>query len=173
MRSRGDLTGNQYSFWCVLGPAEKSKSGKKRWLCKCICGRERSVFQNVLLNGKSRSCGCRNGEDLTDQQFGFLTALRPVIRGDGVKVWLCKCICGEEPLVRPNSLKRGATTSCGCEGLKRRKEALRKSSTLKPCRYCGRISKYCIICNRAKQDMPTKEFQDWIDSLVAYQLKEP
>lgn len=125
VRSKGDLTGKQFHHWLVLSPAPKMGE-KKRWRCRCVCGRERDVFQYVLFSGNSTSCGCRNGEDLTGQKFGDLVALRPVLRGDRIRVWLCQCVCGKEHLARPDALKRGKTTSCGCEGMKRRKEALKK-----------------------------------------------
>lgn len=53
--------------------------------------------------------------DLTGQRFGKLT----VICENGRKyhsaaVWLCKCDCGREVSVLAGSLRRGASTSCGC-----------------------------------------------------------
>lgn len=53
--------------------------------------------------------------DLTDQQFGRLSALSIVPRGEkrGVQ-WLCQCECGNRPQVSAECLRGGDTHSCGC-----------------------------------------------------------
>ena len=54
-------------------------------------------------------------KDLTGQKFGRLTAIE--FRGtnkSGNALWLCKCDCGNETVVRGGSLKNGHTKSCGC-----------------------------------------------------------
>ena len=53
--------------------------------------------------------------DLTGMKFGRLTVIER--RGSdksGNAMWLCKCDCGNECVVRSNGLKRGNTKSCGC-----------------------------------------------------------
>ena len=87
---------------------------KRAYSCLCACGRIREVAEYQLRRGRSRSCGCRNGIDYTGQKFGRLTAVEPVVRGDGVSVWRCRCDCGNEVLVRTQSMKTGHTKSCGC-----------------------------------------------------------
>lgn len=54
--------------------------------------------------------------DITGQRFGFLVAIRPypIKKPRTALYWLCKCDCGAEVVVRGTSLRRGATTSCGC-----------------------------------------------------------
>jgi hypothetical protein len=54
--------------------------------------------------------------DLTGQVFGRLTVLRLSEERDRYRelLWLCKCTCGNETLVRASSLRSGATRSCGC-----------------------------------------------------------
>lgn len=57
----------------------------------------------------------RNLPDLKGQVFGRLTVVE--YRGldrHGQRVWLCRCICGNET-IRPGAvLKHGNTKSCGC-----------------------------------------------------------
>lgn len=38
-----------------------TKRGAAMWLCKCNCGREKRISGATLRNGRSQSCGCRNG----------------------------------------------------------------------------------------------------------------
>lgn len=54
--------------------------------------------------------------DLTGQRFGRLTVVEkaPAIRGCTNAVWLCKCDCGNEIVVRSPTLRRGESKSCGC-----------------------------------------------------------
>ena len=65
--------------------------------------------------------------DLTGQKFGKLTVIERVEnyidpKGRQRSRWLCKCECGDIIVVVGSSLKRGATTSCGCA----RKNAIEK-----------------------------------------------
>lgn len=59
--------------------------------------------------------------DLTGKRFGHLTAVeRRGSNKNGSAMWLCKCDCGSETLVKCGSLTSGATRSCGCHGEKYR-----------------------------------------------------
>jgi len=109
-----DLIGYTFNHWTVLDGGGFTKDGKKLWKCKCSCTVIKLVRQYSLESGKSKSCGCRNGKDLTNQIFGNLKALEPSIRGDRIRVWRCKCVCGNEPLIRAQSLVEGHSKSCGC-----------------------------------------------------------
>lgn len=55
------------SRWTVLGRAENytyPSTGKSsiRYLCKCLCGKEKVVHKSHIQNGSSKSCGCLNRE---------------------------------------------------------------------------------------------------------------
>ena len=64
-RSNGlNLTGQTINNWLVLAPAERSRQGRKRYLCRCVCGTEHVVAESALLNGRSKSCGCGRAEIL-------------------------------------------------------------------------------------------------------------
>lgn len=53
--------------------------------------------------------------DLTGQKFGRLTVIGRVKNSKGGTArWLCKCGCGNEKIVRSDSLKNKHTRSCGC-----------------------------------------------------------
>lgn len=52
--------GERYGLYTVVEILEeKSKSGKSLALCQCECGSLKKVIISNLLNGNSKSCGCR------------------------------------------------------------------------------------------------------------------
>ncbi len=54
--------------------------------------------------------------DLTGQTFGMLTVIERAGTASGREaLWLCRCNCGREKLVRSHCLRRGMTRSCGCK----------------------------------------------------------
>jgi hypothetical protein len=53
--------------------------------------------------------------DLTGKTFWYLTVIE--YRGlnpYGEAIWLCRCICGKEKIIRGKTFKYGYTKSCGC-----------------------------------------------------------
>lgn len=56
--------------------------------------------------------------DLTGQKFNNLTVKTYVgASKNGNSLWLCKCNCNKEIIVRGDSLRSGQTKSCGCSRL--------------------------------------------------------
>ena len=37
-----------------------SKGGHRLVLCKCVCGKEKTIQVRFILNGNTKSCGCLN-----------------------------------------------------------------------------------------------------------------
>ena len=107
-----DLVGQQFGKLTVL----YRDSSKKRvmWVCKCKCGREKSIRADALTGGRTKSCGmCDN--DFAEQKFGRLTALyKNGIDKAGHLIWRCKCDCGNEVDVLATNLIQQYTQSCGC-----------------------------------------------------------
>lgn len=118
-----DLTGRRFGHWTVIEQDLSDQSTSKRgarWLCKCDCGRIKSVLGYSLKDGRTTSCGCQSGGriiDLTGQQYGKLTVVRQDTDSKsstpGAK-WICRCECGKEVSVLAKRLKSGQTKSCGC-----------------------------------------------------------
>lgn len=52
-----DITGQRFGRLVALG-LDPSSGRKKRWRCKCECGREVVVRLDGLRGGRSHSCGC-------------------------------------------------------------------------------------------------------------------
>ena len=118
-----DLTGQTFGYWTVIEKDSSPKSKKTYWICKCKCGKIKSVRSDILKRN-NQSCGCATKErmknqtvDLTKQRFGMLTVLNQAKR-ENVKTkdsfWLCQCDCGNICTVQASNLKSGATKSCGC-----------------------------------------------------------
>lgn len=62
--------------------------------------------------------------DLTGKKFGKLT----VIKKNGssrnyISMWLCRCECGNEVVIRSDHLRNGSSKSCGCFQREKSKEA--------------------------------------------------
>jgi len=52
--------------------------------------------------------------DITGQRFGKLIVLsKGESKGSGRTAWNCKCDCGNEKIIRGDTLKSGYTKSCG------------------------------------------------------------
>lgn len=112
---------------------EDTPDNGARWKCRCECGEIITVKGSKLRGSKApQSCGCErtrklieynhnnNIRDLSNQTFGFLTALEPTdMRTNGKSViWKCRCECGEEVLVPSSDLCHHNTKSCGCKRYK-------------------------------------------------------
>lgn len=62
---RVDLTGQRFGFLVALERIViQSPNGRRRtkWKCKCDCGNYVDVYQEHLLSGATKSCGCHMGE---------------------------------------------------------------------------------------------------------------
>ena len=57
-----DLTGKQFDRLTVLSRAPNSKDGDARWICKCVCGKTKTILGKSLKSGSTRSCGCLQRE---------------------------------------------------------------------------------------------------------------
>lgn len=53
-----NLTGQHFGRLIVLSYIGTDKHQKSRWLCRCICGTEKTVIGGDLRSGKVVSCGC-------------------------------------------------------------------------------------------------------------------
>lgn len=65
-----DLTGKKFGYLTALCPATPSividkqgyKHKKTKWLCQCECGNVVEIYSVYLLNGDTKSCGCKTLE---------------------------------------------------------------------------------------------------------------
>lgn len=126
-RSIIDLTGQRFGKLVIValdGIRVVQGSGRTYsrayWLCQCDCGESIAIRGDGLTSSGTRSCGCIRPParfDLAGQRFGKLVV---VARGDARyngkqgAYWKCQCDCGESSVVKGGDLRRGFTTSCGC-----------------------------------------------------------
>ena len=118
-------TGVRFGRLVVLGQAENSPRGERRWLCRCDCGKAKSILERSLVYGGSLSCGClridRHREEtayeLSGRVFGDLTVLNRAERQrkNGGVWWTCRCICGSLYDCPATLLVNGRRTHCGCK----------------------------------------------------------
>lgn len=106
-----------------------NKKNKKNsyYICRCICGKEKSIMGSNLITGSTVSCGCfrkkcaatlnkKGPIEMVGLRFGRLIVKeRGVNTSKGQARWWCRCDCGKIVLVEGSSLRTGNSTSCGCK----------------------------------------------------------
>ena len=124
-----DLTGKKFGRLTVVEKLYK-KGNEWYWKCQCDCGNFCEVRGVNLRTNRTKSCGCLKQE--SDRQpkgnvkneignkYGHLTVIaRAGSTSRGIAQWECQCDCGNPNhiIVTGDNLRRGHTTSCGCERL--------------------------------------------------------
>lgn len=114
--------GDRYNHYTIIREVPKKGDGR-RFLCRCDCGNEREVDIRNLRNGHIKSCGkCNYTEIKIGDKFGHWTVIGDCQRASNGyhKEYLCECDCANKTqrYVDEQNLKRGNSTSCGCETAK-------------------------------------------------------
>lgn len=112
-----EMIGKKFGMLTVIEKiSERSQNGSIQQKCKCECGNEciRSTA-DLHRTDRMHSCGCYNKTTHLDlsiigKKFGKLTVLEYVKNS----MYRCKCDCGNEKIIRRDSLITGNTSSCGC-----------------------------------------------------------
>lgn len=113
-----DLIGKRIGKLTVLEKTENKKNGSYLYKCKCDCGNIKMVTARDLGSNRVQSCGCGKGfhRNLVGQRFGNLTVIEDSGKKQkNVRMWTCKCDCGNTVKVRTDSLTGGKVISCGCK----------------------------------------------------------
>lgn len=113
MIHKEDLTGQVFDDLTVINFAY-NKNKLNYWKCKCICGNIKicSVQKLHLHIGTKCRCNAPSKKDLTGQQFGELTAIKP-IRQNKIPCWECQCSCGNTKIINAYYLQKGIMKHCG------------------------------------------------------------
>lgn len=118
-----DLTGQKFNKLTAL--YKDNERGQNYWYFQCECGNIKSMRGVDVKNGKAKSCGCLQIEelqkhywqpnDLIGKVFGRLTVIGRIENNQrGNTRWLCQCECGNKAEIEGNKLLTNNTTSCGC-----------------------------------------------------------
>lgn len=110
--------GNKYGKIVVIKKVKNSGT-KAKWQYKCECGNTGMATGTDLRGKKVLSCGCSHIKNEIGNRYSQLTVIeydkkRSQAQYHGA-YWLCKCDCGKTISVNGNSLRQGATKSCGHE----------------------------------------------------------
>ncbi len=120
------IKGMKVHAFTALKPVKGSKEGlsKTQWHIKCECGSERIVGAIFFYHPDRKTCGCSHINDITNQRFGMLTAIKRVERKSktGCYIWECLCDFGQTTFIPVGELTRkgGSSKSCGCQSIRAR-----------------------------------------------------
>lgn len=123
-----ELTGQRFGLLSVMGKGEP-QGFRPTWRCHCLCGTERTVREDHLVAGRTKSCGCATSRfkkakmekrhSLVNKRFGNLLVVWRVgserVGESSHSVWACKCGCGKLIEVRGGELTGNKITHCGCQ----------------------------------------------------------
>ena len=174
-----NLTGQQFEELLVLYPIGQANDHRVLWRCKCTCGNICDVSSKLLLNGHTKSCGCRNtrvrqewgkstAKNLANQKFGKLLAITPTDKRakSGEIMWHCRCDCGKEKYVSSTNLIQGITQSCGCltqsHGEYAIEQLLKENNIQYQTEY---IDKHCLLPTGGYARF---DFKCWLHDIVYY-----
>ncbi len=62
---RLNLLEKKFNSWTVLEEDIKISNKASRWICKCVCGKIKSVLGTNLINNLSKCCGCIGRKNLS------------------------------------------------------------------------------------------------------------
>ena len=113
-----NIIGEKFGKLIVVNREKNDTRRSSVWLCKCECGKEKIATGYGLLHGYTKSCGCLDAIDLTNQSFGKLVVVKLLSKTDKIchdRYWLCECECGKLTKVRQSHLVNKKIKSCGCE----------------------------------------------------------
>lgn len=125
-----DLTGQRFGKLTVLKRDEFAQLGRSKWICKCDCGKEVSVYRHHLVCGQTMSCGCASkGVNMKPismgARFGRLTVVEITDKKHrNTYMYKCECDYGNTCLISRNQLVSGGVKSCGCLATERSKKAI-------------------------------------------------
>lgn len=138
-----DLTGQTFGELTVV---ERDKEKPRYWICRCSCGKEKSIQGYSLTNGLTKTCGhsTTGFKDITGQQFNEWTALK--YKGKGY--WECRCSCGKIKDVQKYYLENNISRSCGHDKEEHYQDLIGKTfGKLTVLRYIGNKQYICkCIC---------------------------
>ena len=116
MPKKLELTGQRFGKLTVIQENPIRMNKKVRWDCVCDCGNLVTVKGANLVNGETKSCGCLSKKpNEIGKVYGKWTVIAEAPSRNRRSYWLCECECGTGAEVLASNLRRGTSTSCGCQ----------------------------------------------------------
>jgi len=81
MGKKVSLAGKTFGQLFVIKESGRDKWKRKRWLCKCICGTKKEIDSRHLVNGKTKTCGCKTGVQAAKSCLGKTGEAHPKWKG--------------------------------------------------------------------------------------------
>jgi len=111
------MIGKKFGKWTVLEEdIERTKSGSRKYICRCSCGLEKSVESQLLKNGGSKGCKACALKPVVfhGDIFGLWTVLfkDPICKKGGERRYKCRCKCGLEKSIVCGDLRSGKSKGC-------------------------------------------------------------
>ena len=109
--------GTRFGGLVVIRKNGRTEEQKIKWLCRCDCGKTRTVIGQLLRNGHTTSCGCLRTKHKVrpGDKYARLTVVRLNGHdGRGRAIWKCRCDCGATTASTAWQLYSGNKQSCGC-----------------------------------------------------------
>lgn len=106
------------------------------WICRCDCGKVKSIQASRLTQGTAKTCGCskyehKEKDDIIGKKFNRLTAIKRIDdERNGIR-YLFSCDCGNQKIILKNAVVNGRTKSCGCMSNEKVRERCFKDLTNK------------------------------------------
>lgn len=113
----------------------------------------------------------RKRQDITGQKFGRLTAMAfSHIGKNKQRVWRCICDCGNESFVSINTLRYGASQSCGClrSELRAKKNKTHGMKGTPEYRRWQEMKTRCMNPNRDPAYFGLYIYPEWIESFELF-----
>lgn len=66
--------------------------------------------------------------DITGHRYGILTPICVDHKDKWDEYWLCQCACGNKVVRGKSAMRKGTTTSCGCDRYKRASISLKRQN---------------------------------------------
>lgn len=115
------IMGKRFGWLVVIKTATSGIQGKKRYECLCDCGVALIEYENNLKRNKRVQCrGCaskKTSERFIDptmigRRFGRLFVIKAAGSNGRLKIYECKCECGNIVTITGGNLKTGNSTQC-------------------------------------------------------------
>ncbi len=174
-----DLKGKLFGFWEVIGDRKIQSIGQQGqktayWLCRCKCGREKSISQKSLVSGISSKCiWCRSRKPDGDSARKWILASYKRKAKERGLIW---SLLNDEfyCLIQSPCFYCGIGPTNCCRRYEKT-EGLLYSGIDRVDNSSGYVSgnvvSCCAVCNQAKHTMSASAFISLADRIVEYQKK--